>query len=74
MGTYELIREKIHREELEDYWSYGITGRDGEQTVKVSDISVSRENAQQMVDLLNRNGVSLEHMMDLLQDFAGITF
>ena len=20
MGTYELIREKIHREELEDYW------------------------------------------------------
>ncbi|MFQ9871639.1 MAG: DUF6514 family protein [Oscillospiraceae bacterium] len=74
MGTYELIREKIHREELEDYWSYGITGQDGERTVKVSDISISRENAQQMVDLLNRNGVSLEHMMDLLQDFAGITF
>ncbi len=69
MVKYEVICEELKTVELGDYISYGITATNEDETQKISDISVSRQNVENLVLLLNRNNVSIEHFSDIVNDF-----
>ena len=69
MVKYEVICEELKTVELGKYISYGITATNEEETQKISDISVSRQNVENLVLLLNRNNVSIEHFSDIVDDF-----
>lgn len=61
---YLLSKDLISSEELGKYYSYGIIhSRTGE---KIKDVTVNIEEAEKIIDLLNKNNVSIIHIKDVL--------
>lgn len=72
MIRYEVIEETIYTKENGKYKSFGIAAISDEGTDKISDISVSEQNVKNLVMLLNRNNVSIEHFSDIVNDFIAV--
>lgn len=63
--AYKIIKQNKNSTELGDYCTYGI--QIGE--ILVEDISLNRENLENLVSLMNKENLSPIHLMDVIEDF-----
>ncbi len=70
MIEYKIIEEKIQDPKFGDHMSFGICVlNDKEEIVKISDVFENAENAIHFVDKINAEGLELEHLDAVIEDY-----
>ena len=67
---YELFEEEIVSQELGKYTAYGITYKKDNDRVTISDLSLDKDKANELVCLCNQLNLEPVHLYDAAEDFV----
>jgi len=69
--SYSLIDDIIINPEVGEYQAYGIMYTSGDETIRISDISLCKNRLEDVIDKLNRLQLMPVHILDVVEDVLG---
>ncbi len=71
MVHYKIVKNRIYREELGRYVSYGIKVSSNGGRCIFEDVSVNRKSLRRVVKLCNKCRVDPRHLAEVIEDYLG---
>lgn len=66
--VYSVVKQHFCTQELGEYDSYGIRAECGEEVQVINDVTTVYQDAADMVELFNKNKLSILHFFDAVLD------
>ncbi len=71
MITYRAVAKKCSKENCKDIFAYSVIAldSDGRRIAQIDDVSADKDAIAELIEIMNRECLSLVHFRDVIEDF-----